>query len=55
MPFNQVKVLSDPTVEVGDDHLVNLAYNKPTSQSSTAHGGVSERAVDGKESGQWAK
>ena len=53
--FCQVKVLSDPEVEVGDEHLVNLAYQKPTSQSSTGWGGVPARAVDGKESGQWSK
>ena len=53
-PF-QVKVLSDPTAEIGEDALVNLAYLKPTSQSSTGWGGVPDRAVDGKESGTWSK
>lgn len=31
----------------------NLALQKPTSQSTTAHGGVSSRAVDGNTSGIW--
>ena len=52
---SQVKVLSDPTAEIGEDALVNLAYLKPTSQSSTGWGGVPDRAVDGKESGTWSK
>ena len=47
------KVLSDPDALLVDS-LVNLAYNKPTSQSSTAHGGVSSRAVDGDESGEYS-
>jgi len=33
--------------------LVNVARGKPTSQSSTAHGGVSSRAVDGNTEGNW--
>ena len=32
--ISQVKVMSDPTIEQGDG-LVNLAYHKPTTQSST--------------------
>lgn len=31
----------------------NVALNKPTTQSSTAHGGHSDRAVDGNTSGDW--
>lgn len=50
--LHQVKVMSDPTAEV-EEGVVNLAYKKPTSQSSTGWGGVPERAVDGKESGIW--
>ncbi|XP_063693608.1 uncharacterized protein LOC134825361 [Bolinopsis microptera] len=49
----EVKVFSDPTAEVGEDRLVNLAYLRPTSQSSTEWGGVSSRAVDGNEAGAW--
>ena len=48
-----MKVLADPRVESGDEHLANLAFGKPTSQSSTGWGGVSSRAVDGKEAGKW--
>ena len=51
---SQVKVFSDPSVEDTTDHLVNLAFEKPTSQSSTAWGGVPERAVDGREAGKWS-
>ena len=51
--ITQVKVFSDPTAEVGEDRLVNLAYLRPTSQSSTEWGGVSSRAVDGNEAGAW--
>jgi hypothetical protein len=32
----------------------NIALNKPTTQSSTAYGGLSSRAVDGNTSGKWA-
>jgi len=32
---------------------INLAFNKPTSQSSTGFGGVSSRAVDGNTNGNW--
>ena len=51
---SQVKVFSDPSVEDTADRLVNLAFEKPTSQSSTAWGGVPERAVDGREAGKWS-
>jgi cytochrome c peroxidase len=34
-------------------HLSNVALGKPTSQSSTAAGGLSQRAVDGNTSGNW--
>ena len=37
------------------DDDVNLAYQKPTSQSSTAWGGDSSLAVDGIESGKYHK
>ena len=50
----QVEVYSDPTVEIGEEHLVNLALGKPTSQSSTGWDGNPERAVDGNESGKWS-
>jgi len=33
---------------------INMALGKPTSQSSTAFGGVSSRAVDGNTDGNWA-
>merc|ERR1712003_408803 len=49
----EVQVLSDPNA-LSADNLVNLAYNKPTSQSSTGWGGVSSRAVDGKEAGRYS-
>ncbi|QDH79848.1 DUF1735 domain-containing protein [Echinicola soli] len=32
----------------------NIAVGKPTSQKSTAHGGISSRAVDGNTNGFWA-
>ena len=31
----------------------NIAYNKPTYQTSTAHGGIASRAVDGNKSGDY--
>ena len=31
----------------------NIARGKPTKQISTAHGGVSSRAVDGNKNSQW--
>ncbi|KAL5249183.1 hypothetical protein ACHWQZ_G018138 [Mnemiopsis leidyi] len=49
----EVQVLSDPNA-LSEDNLVNLAYNKPTSQSSTGWGGVSSRAVDGNEAGRYS-
>ena len=33
--------------------MKNLAKGKPTSQSSTAHGGASSRAVDGNTNSYW--
>ncbi len=36
-----------------DPPLENIALNKPTAQSSTSHGGVSSRAVDGNTSGSY--
>ena len=33
--------------------LINVALNKPTTQISTDHGGVSSRAVDGNSDGNW--
>ena len=36
-----------------DELLFNLAYKKPTSQSSTGWGGLSLRAVDGRLSGRY--
>ena len=50
--ITSIKVLSDPNA-LSADNLVNLAYLKPTSQSTTGWGGVSSRAVDGKESGKY--
>ena len=51
----EVKVMSDPRVEIDDvEHLVNLAYGKPASQSSTAWGGVAERGNDGNEVARYA-
>merc|ERR1712156_769981 len=32
---------------------INFALDKPTVQSSTSHGGVSSRAVDGNTNGNW--
>lgn len=32
-----------------------LSYRKPTKQTSTAHGGVSGRAVDGNANGNWGR
>jgi len=49
----EVKVMADPNPEVGSQHLVNLALNKPTSQSSTGWGGAAARGVDGRDSGLW--
>ena len=50
----EVKVMSDPRVEIDEvEHLVNLAYGKPASQSSTGWNGVAERGNDGKEMGKY--
>lgn len=49
---------SSPYMVADADHCIpvaneNLAYGKPTSQSTTAYGGLSPRAVDGSFNGQW--
>jgi hypothetical protein len=46
---------SDAQPALGDGclHVVNHALGKPTEQSSTAHSGVPQRAVDGTVSGRW--
>ena len=45
--------MADPNVEVepNGDLLVNLALNKPASQSSSRSDGQANAAVDGRESG----
>eukprot|EP00116_Pleurobrachia_bachei_P007050 sb/3467312/ len=48
----EVEVQSDKNFQ-GEDGLVNLALNKPTSQSSTGWGGDSSRAVDGRRNKNW--
>jgi len=52
----EVKVLADPDVEKGPDGelLVNLALNKPASQSTTGHNGPAGLAVDGRDSGVYS-
>jgi hypothetical protein len=37
----------------GNTELINVAVDKPASQTSTAHGGVASRAVDGNADGNW--
>lgn len=48
------KILSLAEVEVYVEGR-NISTNKPTVQNSTAHGGVSSRAVDGNRDGDWRK
>lgn len=49
--IENVEVLNLAEVEVLKTR--NLAYGKPTTQSSTAYGGISSRAVDGNASGNY--
>ena len=50
-------MIADPDVEVGPDgtRLVNLALNKPASQSSTGNDGSAGLAVDGRDSGVYSQ
>lgn len=45
--------VEDPTCDGSTQMPVNLALGRPTSQSSTAYGGVSSRAVDGNTDGDY--
>ncbi len=43
------------TLFVTDSSLVNVAFNKPTMQSSVGWGGVPQRAVDGNTNGAYGQ
>ena len=51
--LNLAEVIVMGSLSTSETGPVNVAHNKPVTQSSTKYGGVPERAVDGNTNGSW--
>ena len=51
--FKCCRMEQSSTYLVNGDSKVNLALRRPAKQSSTSHGGIASRAVDGNTDGNW--